>query len=576
MPSHPVPAEAEEERRLIEPSRSVEEGRGPDGVAQPRKDRWAEAPLLGASAAGVCLLGLGAAFGAPWWPPVVFGAVAAVALRLHAGRSAGDFAVETLRAERAAERAAACAALRALRAGDLVEAALERPHLGAPVHAALVGAAGELAGLAERLRSTNGETAQATDSVVRMTADLASSSAELSASVTEITAAMEELARTASGISERAVRLAELSARVEARGAVGEDALVEALGGVVEVEGRIAAIAARTDILGARSKEIYRVLDLIAEIAEETHILSLNAAIEASAAGDEGRRSTVVAEQVRRLASRSRDSVASVRALLDEFSVAIRGTVVATEEGAKEIRQVLGSAERAAVAVAELRAVAALTAARALRISGSTREQDAASDEVVATLRDVGYVIDRTSSALTGLDGAQSRLERLVLGVELLAQGLRRESPFSLLHQASAWALRFTARSEADSQADSEAEVELALDSLRVEAPYLDDAYLVDATGYALGLGSRRRPDGDGVTVVRERDLSGRPWFRAAVARRRSVLTAPYVSMNGRTCFTVAVPIFGPEGDLTAVLGVDVDVHNWTRIGAGGPSRAGT
>ncbi len=555
---------------MIEPSRSVSQREEPPAEAELRRARWPLAPLTAASAAGLSLLGLAACFGAPWWPLVVFGAVAAVALQVHGARfggatrsAAGDFFVAEAHV---AERAAACAALRELRAGDLVGAALERPHLGAPVRTALLSAAGELAALAERLRSANGETAQATDSVMRMTADLASSSAELSASVSEITAAMEELARTASGISERAVMLAQLSARVEARGATGEEALVEALGGVIEVEARIAAIAARTDNLGARSKEIYRVLDLIAEIAEETHILSLNAAIEASAAGDEGRRSAVVAEQVRRLASRSRDSVASVRALLDEFSVAIRGTVVATEEGAKETRQVLGSAERAAVAIAELRAVAALTAARALRISGSTREQDAASDEVVATLRDVGYVIDRTSSALTGLDGAQTRLERLVLGVELLAQGLRRESPFSLVHQASAWALRFTALS----QADSEVEVELALDSLRVEAPYLDDAYLVDATGYALSLGSRRRPDGDGATVVRERDLSGRPWFRAAVARGRSVLTAPYVSINGRSCFTVAVPIFDPGGELAAVLGVDVDVHDWTRIGAGG------
>ena len=50
----------------------------------------------------------------------------------------------------------------------------------------------------------------------------------------------------------------------------------------------------------------------------------------------------------------------------------------------------------------------------------------------------------------------------------------------------------------------------------------------------------------------------------------RTVLTAPYVSVNGRTCFTVAVPAFEPNGALRSVFGVDVDVHNWTRIGADG------
>ena len=90
-------------------------------------------------------------------------------------------------------------------------------------------------------------------------------------------------------------------------------------------------------------------LDLITEIAQETHILSLNAAIEAAAAGDHGRRFSVVAEEVRRLAQRSQESVESVRNLLDEFAGSIRATVVATEEGSKEAGRVLERARAAAV-----------------------------------------------------------------------------------------------------------------------------------------------------------------------------------------------------------------------------------
>ncbi len=524
--------------------------------------------LGGVSVAGTVLLACGIAFGGKAWPLVAFVGVAALALALLTTNFRG-IAHPRRRGEAdapAAEHTAAVSALRELRAGDLVAASAPRPFLGAPVRSALATVGTELAALAEQLRSVNGETATAADGVVRMTAELASSSSELSASVSEITAAMEELARTAAGISERASTQAELAFHVEARGATGEDALVEAVGGVVEVEARIAAIAERTDALGARSKEIYRVLDLIAEIAQETHILSLNAAIEAAAAGSEGRRIAVVAEEVRRLASRSRESVASVRALLDEFAASIRGTVVATEEGAKETRRVLGSAERAAVAVAELRAVGSETSARALRISAATREQDAASDEVVATLRDVGYVVERTSSALTSLGSTQTRLERQVLGMELLAQGLRRDSPSSLIHFAEVWAERLADRPEEG--------LEQSLVDLMIAAPYLDDAYLADAKGYALALGSRRKATGADAEAPggrsEDRELADRPWFRAAVARGRTVLTVPYVSVNGRTCFTVAVPIFGPAGDLRRVFGVDVDVHNWTRIGATG------
>lgn len=577
--------------RSAEPNRQPSERPFGAPVAVPS---WA--PLAAASAAGFALLALGLALGrgVPAWPLAVFALAAASALALRGfrgGRRAGAGAEGA-----AAETAAAADALRELRAGDLVAAAAPRPGLAPRVRSGVATAAEGLASIAEQLRSANGEMANSADGVVRMTTELASSSSELSASVAEITAAMEELARTATGISERATAQAELAARVEQQSAGGEEALIEAVGGVAEVEARIAAIAERTDALGARSKEVYRVLDLIAEIAQETHVLSLNAAIEAAAAGPEGRRIAVVAEEVRRLASRSRDSVASVRALLDEFSASIRGTVVATEEGAKETRRVLGSAEQAAVAVAELRAVGGETSARAVRIKSATREQDGASDEVVATLRDVGYVVERTSAALNGLDATQARLERLVLGVELLAQGLRRDSPNSLVHLAEGWGARLAEIGPPPARgAAGESGHQRFLDELLAEEPYLDDAYLADAKGYALVLGSRRRPaephapDGSGGGAVGpgrgerhgrgdregrvdsdDRDLSSRPWFRAVRARGRTVLTAPYVSVNGRTCFTVAVPTFGPAGELRSVLGVDVDVHNWTRIGAAG------
>src|SRR5204863_238491 len=82
-----------------------------------------------------------------------------------------------------------------------------------------------------------------------------------------------------------------------------------------------------------------------------THILSLNAAIEAAAAGDRGRRFSVVAEEVRRLAQQTRESVDSVRGLLDEFAGAIRSAVVATEEGSKEVARVLERARAGAQAI---------------------------------------------------------------------------------------------------------------------------------------------------------------------------------------------------------------------------------
>ena len=155
-------------------------------------------------------------------------------------------------------------------------------------------------------------------------------------------------------------------------------------------------------------------LDLITEIAQETHILSLNAAIEAAAAGDHGRRFSVVAEEVRRLAQRSQESVDSVRNLLDEFAGSIRATVVATEEGSKEASRVLERAPRRGRGHRGRCAAPRATRARVAReISLATQQQNAASDEVVLTLKEVSQVVQRMADGLKQFSDTADRLNQL-------------------------------------------------------------------------------------------------------------------------------------------------------------------
>ena len=223
--------------------------------------------------------------------------------------------------------------------------------------------------------------------------------------------------------------------------------MYEAVAGVEEVQKRISAIANRADTLGTRSKEIYRVLELINEIAQETHILSLNAAIEAVAAGAEGRRFSVVAEEVRHLAQRSQESVESVRNLLDEFSGSIRATIVATEEGSKEAARVLERSR--AAARRHRRAAPGLgrhLARGAARSRMATQQQNAASDEVVMTLREVSLVVQRMTGGLKNLSGTADRLNSLGLTIQLLAQSFHLDSPRSLKHMVEEWAQGARAR----------------------------------------------------------------------------------------------------------------------------------
>ena len=451
-----------------------------------------------------------------------------------------------------------------LGAGDLVRAGEHTSKLPPRLARVSAAASNSLSSLAQQIQDSSIEVASAADAVNQVASDLASGSSEQAASVVEITAAMEELARTASQIAESATRQSELASRAEASGDSGSEAVFEAVAGVEEVQKRISAIANRADTLGTRSKEIYRVLELINEIAQETHILSLNAAIEAVAAGAEGRRFSVVAEEVRHLAQRSQESVESVRNLLDEFSGSIRATIVATEEGSKEAARVLERSRAAASAIDELRQASGDTSRVARQISMATQQQNAASDEVVMTLREVSLVVQRMTGGLKNLSGTADRLNSLGLTIQLLAQSFHLESPRSLKHMVEEWGKELE-------RAATSTELEETLDRLVQQTPFIELGYFADTTGYLVALCYNRALTGNrtllSLVQAREIDMTQRPWYRTVSRERRAALTQPYESLqNTGHVFTVAAPVYGRDRTFKGVIGVDINVGGWTRI----------
>ncbi|HBL27982.1 MAG TPA: hypothetical protein DD490_14185 [Acidobacteria bacterium] len=512
------------------------------------------------------LLFLPGSSGAPPWPAWVFAAIAVAGIALYGTQVYPFFRQLERRLPESQTQwrlleGKLIGAFEELGAGDLVRSNQQAKALPDRLSRALLAASDALSALATEIQNSSIEVASSADEVNQIASDLASGSSQQAASVVEITAAMEELARTASQIAENATRQAGLAARAEANGDAGALAVDEAVAGVEEVQKRITAISQRADALGTRSKEIYRVLELITEIAQETHILSLNAAIEAVAAGADGRRFSVVAEEVRHLAHRSQESVDSVRGLLDEFSSSIRATIVATEEGMKEAGRVLERSRAASTAITELRLASGDTSRVSQQISLATQQQNAASDEVVMTLREVSLVVQRMTGGLKNLSTTADRLNHLGLTIQLLAQSFHLDSPRSLKNLVEEMAKKL--------QKAGSAELETQLDELVQGYPFLQMGYFVDTTGYTVAL-AYNRSVGDGSKIalnLREIDMTKRPWYRSVSREKRSALTPPYDSLfNGEKVFTVASPILGRDGQFLGVVGVDINVTGWTRI----------
>jgi len=451
-----------------------------------------------------------------------------------------------------------------LQAGKLTALGSEVDELPTNLRATFAGAVHALSTLIQQIQNSSIEVAGAGNGVQSTASELASGSSEQAAAVVEITATMEELARTAAQIAANAASQAQLSAQAEAAGNAGAAAVDDAAGGVEEVQKRIVAIAARADALGTRSKEIYRVLDLITEIAHETHILSLNAAIEAAAAGEHGRRFGVVADEVRRLAQRSQESVDSVRNLLDDFSGSIRATVVATEEGGKDASRVFERARAAASAIDELRDALAHTSSTARETSLATEQQRTASDQVVLTLKEVSQVIQRMAEGLQHFSGTADRLNHLALTIQLLTQSFHLDSPRSLKHIGEQWA------AEIGAQAGHWEAIEGRLAEVVQANAFMEIAFLVGNQGAMLGFSvnpewAAGRPTPSNIAIGAS--FADRPWFQAVMRDGHTIITSLYDSMlTGERCFTVATPVCDSHQAVVGVLGFDVNARGWTKI----------
>ncbi len=525
--------------------------------------------LVGATAVlGAALLAVLLAYGVPPWIVAAAGAVGAALVALLIVHLLLPYRA-ALAARRSLEvhvrrlEEVTAATMRSLQGGDLSGDPSAHGDLPHPLADAMAAAKAAIAALVQQIQAASVEVAAAAGTVQGNAGELASASTEQAAAVVELTATTEELARTAAQIAANAAMQAEAAAHAEESGDAGAVAVGEAVAGVEAVIARIDAIAGRTDALSTRSREIYKVLDLITEIARETHILSLNAAIEAATAGEHGRRFAVVADEVRRLAQRSRESVDSVRAMLEEFVASTRATAVATEEGSKEGARVLERARAAAAAIGELRGALAHTARAAREISLATEQQRTASDQVAVTLKEVSQVVQRMAEGLRTFSDTAERLNQLALTIQLLTQAFRTSSSHSLKHLAAGWAHQLEQRGGHWEAIDAH------LAGLLRGHPWIELAYLVDGDGIMVAFAAPGdATDGQrDVGIAIGASYAERPWFKAVQRDRRTILTPLYESiLTGQPCFTIAVPVWGAGERLDGVLGVDVNARDWTRI----------
>lgn len=160
---------------------------------------------------------------------------------------------------------------------------------------------------------------------------------EQATAMAEVTTTINELLATSRQIAESSKQVAQLASETAAGAKAGNYAVEQSRQAIAAISKQVDQIVTYMVELGRKSQHIGTVLDLLAELAEQTNILAINATIEATGAGDAGRRFLVVADEIRKLADRVTNSAKDIRTQIEDVRGAVSTTVMATEMGAKAV-----------------------------------------------------------------------------------------------------------------------------------------------------------------------------------------------------------------------------------------------
>ena len=218
----------------------------------------------------------------------------------------------------------------------------------------------------------------------------------------EINAATDAVNQMATSIDEVSTNAAE-SASVAERAVeiAGKGGVVvrNTIGGMDRIRGQIQETSKRIKRLGESSQEIGDIVSLINDIADQTNILSLNAAIQASMAGDAGRGFAVVADEVQRLAERASAATKQIGALVKAIQTDTNEAVISMEQTTAEVVEGARLAQDAGVALEEIEGVSQSLAELIQNISDTARQQAATAGQISNTMMVIQAITSNTSKS---------------------------------------------------------------------------------------------------------------------------------------------------------------------------------
>ncbi|MFZ2959456.1 MAG: methyl-accepting chemotaxis protein [Candidatus Ozemobacteraceae bacterium] len=247
----------------------------------------------------------------------------------------------------------------------------------------------ELTTLLEQTAEATIQLVSASAQILAATTQVASSSAETVAAISETTTTVEEVRQASQLSSQKAKDVSTNSQRGVQIAQSGKKAVEETCEGIERIRVQMGSIAETIVRLSEQSQSIGGIIAAVTDIADQSNLLAVNAAIEAAKAGDQGKGFAVVAQEIKSLAEQSKQSTAQVRGILNDIQRATSAAVMATEQGSKAVEAGVKQSAQAGEAIKLLAASSEETTRSVNQIVTSSAQQVVGMDQICIAMENI-------------------------------------------------------------------------------------------------------------------------------------------------------------------------------------------
>jgi methyl-accepting chemotaxis protein len=375
----------------------------------------------------------------------------------------------------------------------------------------------------------------------------------LSARVESTATSMEQLAGSIREVAENAETASRDAGHAHERAREGSEVVRRTVESIAEVHTITEALKKQVASLGSKADSIGKVMNVISDIADQTNLLALNAAIEAARAGEAGRGFAVVADEVRKLAEKTMDATREVGGSISAIQSDVRENIKGMDSAAGKVEVANRLAGESGAALNEIMEFFETTSRQVEAIAAASTQQSQVGEEINRAVSEVDEVSSRTAAAVAQTGGA---ITELTGQIETLSKlyGL-----FMLLGEGTVQR-QVESLAKAPDLIQGRPSQQLALlakvvrDNPSLEMAWITDTRGIQVTEYATAHGVV--PGGIGGPGA---NWSDRDWFREPMRTGESFISNIYYSDTiDDYCLTVATPVKDREGTILSLLAVDV------------------